>query len=216
MTTNVEFRKHPVAGIMAVLLIIAAILAVIGIIWSVIAGIIRFCAYTEAEGNYPTASDFMNAQGVNLNEEHPLELGNSIVGTEGTVKGGGNFTGFSFEGYSHPTSAIRLGWQQNGHLSYIIEVPYPKVHFNQVPNSDPTASISLDSKTASDTPYGIKCGNFYTAAKECSPDAASLKDMDEWKKGSAFIIQEHLNSITLTVTPEQYRSYLNGTGASAK
>lgn len=192
------------------------------ILWVATAGIWRINAITKFPGGETvsyTASDVLKAQGIDPAKSQPLTLGKAIEGSQGEVHGSGDLFGFYIEGSSHPASALRLGVKSDGY-EQIVDIPYSKVKFVKKPNVTSSASIIMDKEVVTTATSEVKCsGNFWEYESGCwYTGPAKIQESDVWSdlqiKGPGPVLQEHLYSITLTVTPEQYQAYLKGNGVT--
>jgi hypothetical protein len=202
----------------AIVGVILCVIAVFAVIYLAAAGMFRLITFGDANNTYPTASDILKAEHVNFSGPQPLELGRAIEGTQGHIDvSSDGFSGLSLEASMHPASAVRLGWSHEG-MNYILEVPYQSSPFKQVPHVTPVANVHLNNEDVYD--YGslpVHCES-WLAFGSCHVNRSEVKKIPGWheleQKGFGSLVQDHIDSVKLTLTPEQYQAYLKGSGVT--
>jgi hypothetical protein len=199
----------------AVLLIVVVYLASAGL-WR------GFVAIDRSFNPYSySIEEVLEAQGVKLNEPTPLALGATLAGPQGSFQTSGNSTSFillgstsySVSGSIQPGLAVRLGMRV-GDKNYIMSIPESKVHFVDQAGATPQATFALDgSQPATNPDFNYHYGSFWGYGLwHADAEQPSVHSARQWQhlvdQGPGALIQEHLTSITLTVTPEQYEAYL--------
>lgn len=163
------------------------------------------------------AQDYMSQYGLDLSQPQPLTVGSTITGTEGHAEISGSTEGFLLFSYTQisgssseqPGSAVRLGMVHDG-VSYILELPYNEIQFIVKPGAKAEATFTLDTSQVDTAPMYFAGHDLWTYENyHAVPlDPNELEQTSAWQDGPAQILQDHLVSAKLTVTPQQYAAFL--------
>ena len=185
------------------------------VIWGLTALIARGSVGNPYVG-YPVSS-YMQQLGFNVATPHPLQLGAPIVGSDGQISGSAQFFLFagdgSIHGSSQPASSIRLGLSV-GQKSFILEIPYNKVVFIQSTSQPSAATFTINDMGLDTLPQTAKwCLSLWNPICHTIPKVQpTARDTASWmqieQNGLGQLLQQYIVSVQLTLSPQQYQTYL--------
>lgn len=208
-----DWQMHPNIKLMVIL----GPFIMLGLIYALM---VSAAQYSVEHVTYDVhTSEYLEQMGLNVDQPHPLEVGAPITGSSGQIEGNGSFFllsgSASVEGSSKPSSSVRLGLTA-GDRSYIIEIPYDQVEFIQSNTEPASAQFVIDDPVLGSRHRKVdwSCATtIYFWCHSFPEQQSTAQDTSNWQeisqKGLPQLLTKHLISVKLTLSPADYKQYLN-------
>jgi hypothetical protein len=164
--------------------------------------------------------DYLTAAGVGEGQTMPLDLGGQSTQSSSQINGSGfMFLGIGdahVNGKSTTTRVITLG-VGFGQTRYIMDVPLSQVQFKLEEGAKPSGSFTVHNDELDRMMSEGRCGSIWGyGVCHKIPGTPNIADSKVSKRAPGPMLKEYLDMFTLTVTPAQYRDYLNNGQPTSK